>query len=205
MEKKLSELSIEEFAEALGSAAPVPGGGAAAALSAALGAALLMMVANHTIGKIKYAEYEELNIEVRDQAEKLRAGFLAGIDRDAEAFSKVSEAYRMPRDPDSVRSDAIAAASEEAAAAPLAVMEDCADALDLAERLLGRSNPNLRSDILVAALSLHSGLVSAGFNVDANIPAIALKSPGRASALRDRAAALRRRADDVTARITEGK
>jgi formiminotetrahydrofolate cyclodeaminase len=195
-------MSIEEFAEALGSAAPTPGGGAAAALQAALGASLLMMVANHTIGKSRYAEFEELNAEVLEQAHELRAHFIQGIDRDAEAFSKVSEAYRLPRGLRET-SDALYDASVEAAAAPLAVMNDCAAALELAERLLDHSNPNLRSDILVAALSLHAGLTAAACNVDANIPAIKRTSPEQAAAIRARSAELLARAESLLARITD--
>ena len=51
MSEKIEEKSIREYLELLGSNEPVPGGGAAAALTSAQGAALVMMVANHTIGK----------------------------------------------------------------------------------------------------------------------------------------------------------
>ena len=56
---KLVDLSITEFAKVLGSDAPAPGGGSAAALSAANGLSLTNMVCELTIGKKKYAEFEE--------------------------------------------------------------------------------------------------------------------------------------------------
>ena len=50
---------IIDFLNELKSAAPAPGGGAVAALAGAQGAALIMMVANLTVGKKKYEEYED--------------------------------------------------------------------------------------------------------------------------------------------------
>jgi formiminotetrahydrofolate cyclodeaminase len=245
LKMELAGLSVGEFLERLGSGDPTPGGGAAASLSAAMGAALLMMVANHTIGKERYAEYEQLNIEVRDNAAELRTRFIEGIDRDAEAFLNVSAAFGMPKsladiEMDRVsakiaelsktdealaaadmseglteenmelienalkaaRSAAIGEASIAAAEAPLAVMEDCVLALRLAQRQLDHSNPNLKSDILVAALNLQSGLTSAGFNVDANIPAIKRRDQETASRLSNRADELRMEASKLVTEIT---
>jgi len=168
----LANLPVEVFLERLGSGMPTPGGGATAALDAAQGAALVMMVANHTIGKKKYAEYEELNVRVRDDAEELLEELMGGIDKDAFAFSAVSEAYALPKDNARLRTAKIASASADAAIAPLEVMIASVKALKLANLLLGHSNKNLESDIYVAALSLQAGLVSAKYNVEANMPAI---------------------------------
>jgi len=97
LSRSFRDLSIEEYLKRLGSGAPTPGGGAAAALTSAQGAALIMMVANHTIGKPKYAEFEELNKDILSEAEVLLGSLTEGIDNDAEAFGKVSEAYALPR------------------------------------------------------------------------------------------------------------
>ena len=97
MEKELKKASIEEYLGRLGSGDPTPGGGAAAALSSAQGAALVMMVANHTIGKDKYREFEELNKDILAEAEILLGRLEAGIDRDAEEFGRLSAAFSMPR------------------------------------------------------------------------------------------------------------
>ena len=89
-------MKIKEYLARLGSGAPTPGGGAAAALTSAQGAALVMMVANLTIGKPEYAEFEELNKDILSEAEVLMGSLTEGMDNDAEAFGKVAEAYRMP-------------------------------------------------------------------------------------------------------------
>ena len=59
MQERLGEEKIKDFLEALSSKSPVPGGGGAVALSAALGFSLALMVGNLTLGKKKYADYEE--------------------------------------------------------------------------------------------------------------------------------------------------
>ena len=155
---------------------PAPGGGAVAALTAAQGAALIMMVANLTIGKKKYAEYEELNIGARDEARTYLEQLMKGVDEDKEAFEQVSKAYSMAKQTDSekaARREAIAIASVGAADAPLKLMRAGVCALRLAADMIGKSNANLVSDLYVAALNLNAGVQAASYNVAANIPYIA--------------------------------
>ena len=67
----ISEKTCVEFVDVLASKAPVPGGGGASALVGAIGMALGSMVCNLTIGKKKYAEYEESVKEILVQASEL--------------------------------------------------------------------------------------------------------------------------------------
>ncbi len=176
MAEKLVNTEISEYIEVLSSEAPAPGGGAVAALTAAQGAALIMMVANLTIGKKKYAEYEELNIGARDEARTYLEQLMRGVDEDKEAFEQVSKAYSMAKQTDSekaARREAIAIASVGAADAPLKLMRAGVCALRLAADMIGKSNANLVSDLYVAALNLNAGVQAASYNVAANIPYIA--------------------------------
>jgi formiminotetrahydrofolate cyclodeaminase len=109
LSRSFRDLSIDEYLRRLGSGSPTPGGGAAAALTSAQGAALIMMVANHTIGKPKYAEFEELNKDILSEAEVLLGSLTDGIDNDAEAFGKVSEAYALPRSFSDIQIDRVSA------------------------------------------------------------------------------------------------
>ena len=185
MSELYKDLSIEEFAEGLGSAAPTPGGGAAAALASALGASLVMMVANLTVGKPKYAEFEELNKDILGEARILKDRLLDGMDRDSEAFAKVMSAYSMPEGRE--RTESLFRSSVEATEAPLAVMEDSLAALRLAATMKGRSNRSLESDLISAMHLLRAGIVSEGSNVTANLPVIEKTDAAMASGLRDRA------------------
>lgn len=176
MAEKLVNTEISEYIEVLSSEAPAPGGGAVAALTAAQGAALIVMVANLTIGKKKYAEYEELNIGARDEARTYLEQLMKGVNEDKEAFEQVSKAYSMAKQTDSekaARREAIAIASVGAADAPLKLMRAGVCALRLAADMIGKSNANLVSDLYVAALNLNAGVQAASYNVAANIPYIA--------------------------------
>ena len=68
---KITELKVNEYLEILGSDAPAPGGGAAAGLAGAQGVALVAMVANLTIGKEKFKEYEQHCLDIKAECEKL--------------------------------------------------------------------------------------------------------------------------------------
>ena len=90
MAGRLIDERINDYIEVLSSGAPTPGGGAVAALTAAQGAALIMMVANLTVGKKKYAEFEELNVAAIDEAKGYLDQLMAGVDEDKKAFGQVA-------------------------------------------------------------------------------------------------------------------
>ena len=116
----LTEKPVTVFLDELASAAPAPGGGSVAALSGALGASLASMVCNLTIGKKKYADVEDEMKEILTQSEALRAELTRLLEDDVAAFSRVSEAMKMPRDTDeqkAARKDALQAALKGATAA----------------------------------------------------------------------------------------
>ncbi len=171
----IRDQKIIEFLDDLKSEAPAPGGGAVAALTGAQGAALIMMVANLTIGKKKYAEYEALNIRVRDEAQEVLSQLIQGIDDDKEAFTLVSDAYAMPKATEEEKEMRKAAISEASVAAGLAPLNACRAALAglrLNREILGKSNKNLVSDLYVSALNLNACIQAAKLNVLANTPAM---------------------------------
>ena len=79
---KMLEKPATQFLAELSSNAPVPGGGGASAAVGAFAAALGMMVTNLTIGKKKYAEYEEELIACRARLEELRDQLIDLVDAD---------------------------------------------------------------------------------------------------------------------------
>lgn len=167
--------TIENWLTDLASELPAPGGGAAAGVSAATGAALVSMVCNLTMGKPKFAEHEEVMREALAEAERLRIEALGLAEDDAEAFSGVMAAYKLPKGTDeekAARTAAIQAGLAEAAAVPLAVAKAAAQVVRLSGRILDGSNPNVLSDVAVAASSAKSALESAALNVDINLASI---------------------------------
>ena len=172
---KLVDMTVKDYLDLLKSDAPAPGGGSVSALSAAQGVGLVAMVADLTIGREKYAEYQDVCQSAKAGALKLYAEFVEGIDKDTEAFNKVSAAYKLPKDTDeqkAARSAAIREANIGATEVPFETVKLCLEGLKVTETMVGKSNPNAASDLGVAALNLLSGIRGAWLNVKINLPGI---------------------------------
>ncbi|MGN0735967.1 MAG: cyclodeaminase/cyclohydrolase family protein [Anaerovoracaceae bacterium] len=172
---KLVDMTVKDYLDLLKSDAPAPGGGSVSALSAAQGVGLVAMVADLTIGKEKYAEYEEVCKAAKEEALQLYSAFVEGIDKDTEAFNKVSAAYKLPKNTDeekAARSAAIREANVGATEVPFETVKLCLEGLKVTETMVGKSNPNAASDLGVAALNLLAGIRGAWLNVKINLPGI---------------------------------
>jgi len=151
---------------------PAPGGGSVSALAGALGASMAAMAANFTVGKKKFRDVEP---EVRAILEQCDAGWkrlLELMDADVAAYSTVSAAYGMPKGTDAekaARRAAIQDALKVALAEPLATLRQCHALIELLDRLVETANPNLISDVGVAAILLEAALRGAKINVEINL------------------------------------
>jgi formiminotetrahydrofolate cyclodeaminase len=93
------------------------------------------------------------------------------VDADADAFSGLSRAYRLPDDGEEAarkRREAVREALLAAAQAPERVLADCLRAAALLPNLAEAANPNLLSDVEVAAIMLAAAAKSACVNILAN-------------------------------------
>ncbi len=172
---KLVEMTVKDYLDVLKSDAPAPGGGSVSALSAAQGAALVAMVCDLTIPKEKYAEYKELCEEVKAEILEVYDELVVGIDKDTEAYNKVSAAFKLPKETDeekAARSKAIQEATVLATEVPFETMQLAMKGLEITDKIVGKSNPNASSDLGVAALNLVAGLKGAYLNVMINLPGI---------------------------------
>lgn len=172
---ELSELTVSSFANLLGSDAPAPGGGSTAALEGALGAALSAMVSALTLGRKKYADYQELAESANAAASALKEKFLVAMDHDTAVFNKFGDAMAMPKNTDeekAIRSQKMQEALVECTESPYHMMELCVKALELCETLVGKTNANAMSDLGVSALSLGAAIRGAWLNVLINVGGI---------------------------------
>ncbi len=172
---KLTEMQVKAFCELLASDAPAPGGGSASALAGAMGIGLAEMVANLTIGKKKYADFQDNAEEMKAKAEKLVNEMVVSIDKDTEAFDGVSAVFAMPKETDeekAARKEAMQKALKEATLAPYSVMELCLESLNVVKMGLGKTNTSAASDLGVAALNLKSAVQGAWLNVLINLGGI---------------------------------
>lgn len=171
----LVDMKITEFLDVLKSDAPAPGGGSASALSGAQGCALLMMVADLTLGKEKYRDFEEICLQAKKKGQSLYEELRASVDRDTEAFNLISAAFKLPKDTDeekAVRRAAIADGTLTATEVPFNTMKLGFEALKLVESLIGKSNPNCSSDLGVGALHLKACIEGSWLNVKINLPGV---------------------------------
>lgn len=164
-------MTLQEWLQDLASSAPAPGGGAVAALHAASGAALVEMVCNLTIGKPKFAAAEETMRSALAEARQLRKTALALGEQDAEVFTAVTRAYKIPRD-DPGRLDRIQQALVAAADVPRRTAGAGREVVGLAERIAEGANPAVLSDVVVALYSARAAIESALVNVRINAASI---------------------------------
>jgi formiminotetrahydrofolate cyclodeaminase len=168
----MQEESLASFLDQLASSAPTPGGGSVAALCGALSVALGSMVANLTLGREKYRDVEPAVRLALESAEQLRSRFLGLIDEDIAAYGALSAAYRLPKstvEEQTARSSQIQAALTGAAEAPLRMVEQARQALELCQTLASIGNPNVISDVGVAAITAYAALESGELNVLINL------------------------------------
>ncbi len=166
-----TDKSCGEFAEALASGTPVPGGGSAAAIAGAVGIALGNMVGSLTAGKKKYAEVEEHMQNLMDRAETLRIQLLELVDKDAEAFAPLARAYGMPKETPEQRESkrqTMEKCLKLACSAPLEIMEKCGEAIELHKEFAAKGNSLAVSDAGVGAIICRAALKGASLNVYVN-------------------------------------
>ena len=198
---KMLEKPATQFLSELSSNAPVPGGGGASAAVGAFAAALGMMVTNLTIGKKKYADYEEEVNAVRDRLEGLRDQLIDLVDGDAVAFEPLSKAYSIPKD-DPERDTIMENALYEASVVPMSIMETVLAAAKELEVLVEKGSKLAVSDVGVGILFAQAAIEGASLNVYINTKS--MKDRERAAALDAKADAIIAEGAALKARIYSG-
>ncbi len=171
----MKTMKVNEFVEKTASVEPVPGGGSIAAVCGALGAALTEMVANLTIGKDKYLDVQDNMKTVIEQAKKLREKLLDDIERDANSFSGVMKAFKLPKGTDDEKALRTAKIQDEykvAVGVPYDVALTCYKILPLAELVVEKGNSSAETDGLVAAMCARTAVLAALYNVKINLSSI---------------------------------
>jgi formiminotetrahydrofolate cyclodeaminase len=162
---------LKKFIDDLASRTPTPGGGSTSALVGALGLGLASMAALYTTENDKFKAVEDQIRRLDASFSTLRAGFVAGIEADIQAYHAYSQARKLPRntpEEKSARSGKIAECNEAATKIPEKIVADAQAALRLVEELSKVVNPNLAGDVAAAAYCLEASARGAGIQVVSN-------------------------------------
>jgi formiminotetrahydrofolate cyclodeaminase len=167
-----TDLQIQNFLNKLGSDSATPGGGTASAMSGAMSASLLSMVMRISLKKCKeesiVSEFESLI----KKCDLLSRELAVSMDKDAEAFDRVMEAFKLPKrtqeEKDS-RKSKIQIALKGAALAPLNIMEKVQEVALCGKNIVDFIPGSVASDIGVSALLAKSALEGAYYNVRINL------------------------------------
>jgi len=160
--------SIRNYLEEISSSLPTPGGGNVSAFSGAVACSLGIMVCNLTIGKKKYLDVEEEIKDIKFELAVSKEEFLNLAEKDNQAFDKVMEAFKLPKETDeqkSVRSEKIEYATLEAAEVPAEVLKNCNKIISLFQILASKGNQNSVSDAGVGASLISTAAEGAFLNV----------------------------------------
>ena len=184
----LTELTIKEFINKVISNDPVPGGGSVSALNGALAGALAAMVANLTIGRKKYAEVNDIMVELSSRFEKLSSRLIEDVDRDSDAYNRVFAAFKMPKDTDEekqVRNEAIQRETKYAAQVPMEVARAVYEVLPMIDTVAQKGNSNAVTDACVSMMCARTAILGALLNVRINLTSI--KDEAFVTAMREEA------------------
>ncbi len=185
-------MEVRTYLERLASKAPVPGGGGTSALGGALGAALGQMVANLTVGKKKYAAWEEEMKGLLRKMGDLQERFLILSGKDEEVFAPLAEAYHLPADTEEEKSEKARVMEErllEASQVPMEIMEVSMEMLEILKVLEEKGSVMAVSDVGVGVQFIRTALTGAAMNVFINTKS--MKN-------REKAEELNRRAEQMT-------
>jgi len=157
------EQSVDHYLKALASSAATPGGGAAAGMSGAQACALVAMVCRLT------KDHETRIQVILERAEQARKRFMELTADDVGAFNDVMTAYRHPA---GKRKQPLQQALRVAASVPLAMIDEAIALIGDVTELAGIGNPNLITDVGIAAILLGATIRSSRLNVLINLKSI---------------------------------
>ena len=168
----LLDMSLGRFANETSSESPAPGGGSVAAYSATMGVALATMVANLSAHKRGWdARWEEFS-DIAVQGLTLQNKLALLVDADTEAFNQIMEAFGMPKgspEQQKARAEAIQAATRHAIEVPMDVARTAMAAMQVAQAMAEKGNPNSITDAGVGAMALRTGVKGAILNARVNL------------------------------------
>ena len=169
--KPLVNMNLTDFADETASESPAPGGGSIAAYCGAMGISLGTMVANLSAHKRGWDDRWEEFSEWAEKGMAYQNTLLDLVDEDTNAFNKIMDAFRLPKDTEAnkvKRQEAIQTATQYAILTPFKVMETACNSMEVMKAMAEFGNPNSVTDAGVGALCARTAVIGAFLNVKIN-------------------------------------
>ncbi len=165
----------EAFVTAVAAPTATPGGGSVAALVGGLAAALGEMVCGVSLNRKSLEAHHTRLKELQNRLCSLRQCLLENMDRDAQSYEAVMEAFKLPKSTETEktrRAQAIEEAGKNATSVPMETAELSAEVATIISSLRDITIPQAAPDLAVA-LDLAGTAMRGGIeNVRANLPSI---------------------------------
>jgi len=169
--KPLVNMTLTELANETASESAAPGGGSIAAYCGVMGVALGTMVANLSAHKRGWDDRWEEFSNWAEKGMEYQNILLDLVDEDTNAFNKIMDAFRLPKDTKEnkkERQKAIQEATKHAILTPFKVMETAFSSMEVMKAMAEFGNPNSVTDAGVGALCSRTAIIGAFLNVKIN-------------------------------------
>lgn len=166
---------LENYLKDAAAGTPTPGGGSVAALVGALATTMASMSTQFTIGREKFKQYDAQLKKILEGCEKSRETLLSLMEEDITVYGGLNKAYGLPKSTEEekkARTEAIQKATVIAMDVPTKATMGCLHVLELTRELVDIANPNLISDVGVAAFLADAAFQCAKLNVEINLATI---------------------------------
>jgi formiminotetrahydrofolate cyclodeaminase len=153
-------------------AQPTPGGGSVAAVAAALASTMASMAAGFTAGREKFKDVQAEIEQALARLADLRGRLLDMAHEDMAAYEAIMAAYKLPKATDAdkaARAEAVRRATKASLDLVARVLEAARDVVAVSRRLADIANPNLLSDVGVAAELALGAVNAARINAEVNL------------------------------------
>lgn len=154
---------LREYIDRVSSKTPIPGGGSVVACVSSLSSALIGMVLNYTIGKSKYAAYENELKDIFSENEVILKKLSEYIEKDSEIYEEIRK-YTSIKDYTSAEKYL-----KESAELHLDICRSALKIIEFTEILIKKGNKGLISDTGIAASLAMSVFTGAKMNVLVNV------------------------------------
>jgi glutamate formiminotransferase len=159
---------IEPFLHQLAAPTATPGGGSASAASGAMAASLALMVAGMSRTKKAYTQHEPHFARIIPELNHLREELSEAIDRDANSYTDVMQAYKAAKE-SLDGATLINQALRKAAIVPLTVANAASRIAQFIAELKPITSPMMASDLITAEALATAAITGALSNVNINL------------------------------------